>query len=88
IVVSSAWRYVTSDPKVFEYILLISGVNAYEKVIGATHLDERYIDNRPSLSDVEAWYKLGLKIRPMQIRDWIMAHKVKSYVVLDDLPLE
>ena len=88
IVVSSSWRYVSPDPKVHEFILLIHGVNAYGRVLDVTVSDEEITGgNMPDWNDREAWMREGLIWRVKQIRKWVEENDVESYVVLDDLPL-
>lgn len=74
IVLSSAWRYMVHGGAVtlkgFEYLLCTHGVDAHERVIGATCTDE----------EREGW------TRGEQIRHWLNENGSGCrYVVLDDL---
>lgn len=90
LVISSAWRYLTfrgdMTVKGFEYLLLVHGVKCFGRVHGTTAPDGA-IENEPNHHDPEAWRTAGLKWRANQIRDYLSAHGVDSYAVLDDLPI-
>lgn len=94
LVISSAWRYLTFQGhltlKGFEYLLLVCGVKAHERVIGRTEPDGR-IEDEPNHFDTDAWNRAGLKWRRAQIEKWLEGAIADGpslpYVVLDDLPL-
>lgn len=88
IVISSSWRYVSPDPKVHEFILLIHGAKVFNRVIDVTVSDEEITGgNMPDWNDREAWMHEGLIWRVKQIQKWLAENSNPAYVVLDDLPL-
>jgi len=92
IVVSSAWRYMTfrgdMTLKGFEYLLLVHGVKAHERVYAVTETDGA-IEQEPDHFDADAWRVAGLRCRNQQIRRVVNENRMRlqGYVVLDDLPL-
>lgn len=90
IVVSSAWRYMTyrGDMTIagFEYLLLVHGIKAYQRVHGVTEADP--VAAEPCHFDSETWKANGIRWRADQIREYISQHGITCYVVIDDLPLE
>lgn len=92
LVISSAWRYLTFQGhmtlKGFEYLLLVHGVKAHERVIGRTAPDGK-IEDEPDHHDADAWNRTGLKWRAQQIAAFLTECDAGTpYVVLDDLPLD
>lgn len=90
LVISSAWRYMIlrgdMTLKGFEYLLLVHGVKAFNRVVGHTVADGEIADEPPH-DDVEAWNRIGLEMRAEQIRQYCREHDVTRWAVLDDLPL-
>jgi hypothetical protein len=73
LVISSAWRYIVlkgaMTVKGFEYLLLVSGVDCKDKVIGITSSDEE-INSRGG--QIRVWLNEN-------------KHRVSRYVILDDM---
>lgn len=92
LVISSAWRYLTFQGhmtlKGFEYLLLVNGVKALNRIAGRTEPDGA-IENEPDHHDADAWNKAGLRWRRSQIERYLKLDALPDsrYVVLDDLPL-
>lgn len=90
LVISSAWRYMTYRGDMtlagFEYLLLVHGIKAYQRVAGVTDADPVAVE--PCHFDAETWKANGIRWRAGQIADYIARCGVGTYAVLDDLPLD
>ncbi len=91
IVISSAWRYLMlrgdMTVKGFEMLLQTHGINCRDIVIGHTKADGPIEEEPHHHDEPERWRLAGLRWRAEQIRTWVDEHKVKSFIVLDDLDL-
>ena len=73
---SSSWRLSydqKTEKKDWDYVLL-------EKCLGDEGISIYDITTRIPFSDSLAWRRT----RPLEILDWIVEHKVNSFVILDD----
>ena len=76
IVLSSSWRLSydqKTEKKDWDYILL-------EKCLGDAGVSIYDITTRIPFSDSLGWRRT----RPLEILDWVVEHKVNSFVILDD----
>ena len=76
VVLSSSWRLSydqKTEKKDWDYILL-------EKCLGDEGVSIYDITTRIPFSDSLGWRRT----RPLEILDWVVEHKVNSFVILDD----
>ena len=76
VVLSSSWRLSydqKTEKKDWDYVLL-------EKCLGDEGISIYDITTRIPFSDSLGWRRT----RPLEILDWVVEHKVNSFVILDD----
>ena len=93
LVISSAWRNIIykgeSTLVGFEHLLLTHGIKCYKRLHGVTGVNDRTgPQNEDGSFDVEAWYAIGLEMRPLQILAYVDEHKPTRWLAVDDLALD
>ena len=75
--------------KGFEYMLLAFGVNCSGRLHGVTCCVEGPLDEATLAPpyDQDYWVQIGTGFRGDEIRQYIAAHGVTTYVAIDDLPV-
>ena len=90
IVLSSAWRYLVLGGSMTQEglvnLLQTHGLNVYERLHGITGKDP--VNELRPYDDVEWWAEMGLQWRVEQIREYVQAHGLTRWAVLDDLRLD
>jgi hypothetical protein len=90
VVISSTWRYRVFEGEMtlagLESLLLTHGLCCEGKVVGVTAPDDLFVPPAPATGSYQG---MGMEVRAMQIRDYLVQHpSIHSFVVLDDLEID